>query len=103
MAFLNKVKENVNLKEGVAKITAKVSDLAQTGKEKGQELLHRNKTEEENISEEEMEEKGSKILEVLDWPFDKANGTLHPAEKLYLQTLGHELGYADDSLKMLLE
>ena len=44
MAFLDKVKENVNLKEGVAKITAKVSDLAQSGKEKGQELLHRNKT-----------------------------------------------------------
>lgn len=103
MAFLNKVKENVNLKEGVAKITAKVSDLAQTGKEKGQELLRRNKTEEENISEEEMEEKGSKILEVLDWAFDKANGTLHPAEKLYLLTLGHELGYAEDAPKVLFE
>ena len=33
----------------------------------------------------------------------KADGTLHPAEKLYLQTLGHELGYAEDSLKMLFE
>ena len=33
----------------------------------------------------------------------KADGTLHPAEKLYLQTLGHGLGYAEDSLKMLLE
>ena len=74
MAFLNKVKENVNLKGGMAKITAKVSDLAQTGEEKGQELLHRNKTEEENVPEEEMEEKGSKMLEVLDWAFDKANG-----------------------------
>lgn len=102
MAFLNKVKENVNLKKGVAKITAKVSDLAQSGKEKGQELLHRNKTE-ENVSEEEMEEKGSKMLEVLDWAFDKANGTLHPAEKLYLQSLGHELGYAENALKMLFE
>ena len=76
MAFLDKVKENVNFKEGVAKITAKVSDLAQSGKEKGQELLHRNKTEEENVSEEEMEEKGSKMLEVLDWAFDKANGNI---------------------------
>lgn len=66
MAFLNKVKDNVNIKEGMAKITAKVSDLAQTGKGKGQELLRRNKTEEENVSEEEMEEKGSKMLEVLD-------------------------------------
>ncbi len=76
MVFLNKVKENVNLKEGVAKITAKVSDLAQSGKEKGQELLHRNKTGEENVSEGEMEEKGSKMLEVLDWAFDKANGNI---------------------------
>ena len=33
----------------------------------------------------------------------KADGTLHPAEKLYLQTLGHELGYADDALKVLME
>ena len=33
----------------------------------------------------------------------KADGTLHPAEKLYLQTLGHELGYADDALKLLVE
>ena len=76
MVFLNKVKENVNLKEGVAKITAKVSDLAQSGKGKGQELLHRNKTGEENVSEGEMEEKGSKMLEVLDWAFDKANGNI---------------------------
>ncbi len=74
MAFLDKVKENVNLKEGVAKITAKVSDIAKSGKEKGQELLQRNKTEEENVSDEEMGEKGAKMLEVLDWAFDKANG-----------------------------
>lgn len=33
----------------------------------------------------------------------KADGTLHPAEKLYLQTLGHELGYADDALKVLVD
>lgn len=33
----------------------------------------------------------------------KADGTLHPAEQLYLQTLGHELGYADDALKVLME
>ena len=33
MDILNKVKENVNLKEGVAKITSKVSDIAQSGKE----------------------------------------------------------------------
>ena len=33
MDILNKVKENVNLKEGVTKITAKVSDIAQSAKE----------------------------------------------------------------------
>jgi len=33
----------------------------------------------------------------------KADGTLYPAEKLYLQTLGHELGYTDDALKLLVE
>lgn len=33
MAFLDKVNENVNLKDGLAKITAKVSDIAQSGKE----------------------------------------------------------------------
>ena len=33
----------------------------------------------------------------------KAEGTLHPAEKLYLQSLGHELGYADNDLKLLTE
>ena len=76
MVFLDRVKENVNLKEGVSKITAKVSDIAQSRKERGKELLHRNKTEEENVSEEEMEEKGSKMLEVLDWAFDKANGNI---------------------------
>ena len=76
MVFLDRVKENVNLKEGVSKITAKVSDIAQSRKERGKELLHRNKTEEENVSEEEMEERGSKMLEVLDWAFDKANGNI---------------------------
>lgn len=76
MVFLDRVKENVNLKEGVSKITAKVSDIAQSGKERGKELLHQNKTEEENISDEEMEEKGTKMLKVLDWAFDKANGNI---------------------------
>ena len=33
MDILNKVKENMNLKEGVTKITAKVSDIAQSAKE----------------------------------------------------------------------
>ncbi|MCR4738550.1 MAG: TerB family tellurite resistance protein [Bacteroidales bacterium] len=33
----------------------------------------------------------------------KADGTLHPAEKLYIQTLGRELGYMDDAMMMLVE
>jgi uncharacterized protein (DUF697 family) len=33
----------------------------------------------------------------------KADGTLHPAEKLYLHSLAHELGYADEAIKLLSE
>lgn len=33
----------------------------------------------------------------------KADGTIHLAEKLYIQTLDHELGYADDALKLGVE
>lgn len=33
----------------------------------------------------------------------EADGTIHPAEKLYIQTLDHELGYADDALKLGVE
>ena len=76
MVFLDRVKENVNIKEGVSKFKNTVTEMAQSGMEKGKELLHRNKTEEENVSEEEMEEKGSKMLKVLDWAFDKANGNI---------------------------
>ena len=76
MVFLDRVKENVNIKEGVSKFKNTVTEMAQSGMEKGKELLHRNKTEEENVSEEEIEEKGSKMLKVLDWAFDKANGNI---------------------------
>ena len=31
----------------------------------------------------------------------KADGTLHPAEKLYIQTLGRELGYTDDAMMLV--
>ncbi len=33
----------------------------------------------------------------------KADGTLHPAEKLYLHSLGKELGYAEDAMKLIAE
>ena len=33
----------------------------------------------------------------------KADGTLHPAEKLYIQTLGRELGYTDNVKTLLVE
>ena len=31
----------------------------------------------------------------------KADGTIHPAEKLYLHSLGQELGYDDDAIKLI--
>ena len=31
-----------------------------------------------------------------------ADGTVHPAEKIYINTIGHELGYTDEMLKQIL-
>ncbi len=76
MDILNKVKENVNFKEGVTKISAKISDMAQSGKEIGEELFRRNRERKENDSEEELEEKGTKMLKVMDWAFEKANSNI---------------------------
>ena len=30
-----------------------------------------------------------------------ADGTIHPAEKLYISSIGHELGYTDEMLKQI--
>ena len=70
MDFLNKVKEDLNIKEGLSKVTTKVSDAAKSGMEK----ISRSNT--EDVSEEEMLEKGSKMLKVMDWAFDKATGDI---------------------------
>ena len=32
----------------------------------------------------------------------KADGTIHPAELIYLNSIGHELGYTDENLKMII-
>ena len=95
MDILNKVKENVNFKEGVTKISAKISDMAQSGKEIGEELFRRNRERKENDSEEELEEKGTKMLKVMDWAFEKANsnipglGSSSDMAKRYLDKYGN--------------
>lgn len=70
MDFLNKVKEDLNIKEGLSKVTTIVSDTAKSGMKK----ISRSNT--EDVSEEEMLEKGSKMLKVMDWAFDKATGDI---------------------------
>lgn len=95
MDILNKVKENVNFKEGVTKISAKISDMAQSGKEIGEELFCRNRERKENDSEEELEEKGTKMLKVMDWAFEKANsnipglGSSSDMAKKYMEKYGN--------------
>ncbi len=95
MDILNKVKENVNFKEGVTKISAKISDMAQSGKEIGEELFRRNRERKENDSEEELEEKGTKMLKVMDWAFEKANsnipglGSSSDMAKKYMEKYGN--------------
>ena len=95
MDILNKVKENVNFKEGVTKISAKISDMAQSGKEIGEELFRRNREKKENDSEEELEKKGTKMLKVMDWAFEKANsnipglGSSSDMAKRYLDKYGN--------------
>ena len=70
MEFLDKVKRDLNIKDNVSKVTAKISDAAKSRMEK----ISRSNTEE--LSEEEMFEKGSKMLKVMDWAFDKATGDI---------------------------
>ncbi len=95
MDILNKVKENVNFKEGVTKISAKISDMALSGKEIGEELFRRNRERKENDSEEELEEKGTKMLKVMDWAFEKANsnipglGSSSDMAKKYMEKYGN--------------
>ena len=70
MGFLDKVKRELNIKDDVSIVTAKISDAAKSRMKK----ISRSNTEE--VSEEEMFEKGSKMLKVMDWAFDKATGDI---------------------------
>ena len=70
MGFLNKAKEGLNIKDSLSKVTAKVTDAATSGMEK----ISRSNSKE--VSEEEMLEKGSKMLKVMEWAFDKATGDI---------------------------
>ena len=70
MGFLNKIKNNFGeeLNQGVAKVTAKVSQVVQK--------KDNNSSQNETVSEQEQEEKGAKMVKVMDWAFDKANGNI---------------------------
>ena len=70
MGFLNKAKESLNIKDSLSKVTVRISDAAKSG----MEIISHSNTEE--VSEEEMLEKGSKMLKVMDWAFDKATGDI---------------------------
>ena len=70
MGFLDKVKRELNIKDDVSIVTAKISDAAKSRMKK----ISRSNTEE--VSEDEMLEKGSKMLKVMDWAFDKATGDI---------------------------
>lgn len=87
MGFLDKIKTNLNenINQGVAKVAAKATSLKNqiTQSDAGEET-----------SEQEQEEKGSKMLKVMDWAFDKANGnipgfgTSHEMAQKYLDKYG---------------
>lgn len=72
MGFLNSVKGKINLKESVTKVSDMVSSSISQVKEK----VAQPKSKEQEVSEEEIEEKGSKMLKVMDWAFDKASGNI---------------------------
>lgn len=66
------MKENLNLQENVSKVTSMVSSLQSTVKEK----VNQRKSSDEEVSEQEQEEKGAKMLKVMDWAFEKATGNI---------------------------
>ena len=72
MGFLNSVKGKINLKESISKVSDKVSSSISQVKEKATQ----SKSKEPEVSEEEIEEKGSKMLKVMDWAFEKATGNI---------------------------
>lgn len=71
MSFLSTIKEAAN-KENIVAIAGKAKDIVLQVKGRPSE----SSTEIATIPEEEQEEKGSKMLKVMDWAFDKANGNI---------------------------
>lgn len=72
MSFLSKI-QNVIDNENLASITDKAKDLI--GKVSGN-ASDTQLSDEDEVPEQEQEEKGSKMLQVMDWAFDKANGNI---------------------------
>ena len=72
MGFLNAVKGKINLKESVSKVKDKVSSSITQVKEKAAQA----KSNRQEASEEEIESKGSQMLKVMDWAFEKATGNI---------------------------
>lgn len=72
MGFLTKVIGNLNIQENVSKVSSKVSALHSGVKEK----VKQKKSSDEEVSEQEQQEKGSKMLSVMDWAFEKATGNI---------------------------
>ena len=69
MSFLDKVKTTVNenLHQGASEVAAKAASLKNQISQS---------TSNAPVSEQEQEEKGSKMLKVMDWAFEKANGNI---------------------------
>ena len=65
MGFLDKVKTNLN--DGVSKVSEKATSIKNN--------IKKSDTSEE-VSEQEQSEKGSKMLSVMDWAFNKATGNI---------------------------
>lgn len=72
MGFLNAVKGKINLNDSISKVKDKVSSSISQVKEKAAQA----KSNKQEASEEEIEAKGSQMLKVMDWAFEKATGNI---------------------------
>jgi len=89
MSFLSTIKDAAT-KENIVAIAGKAKEIAHIVKSKPED----SSSEIDEVSAEEQEEKGSKMLQVMDWAFDKANGnipgfgTSHEMAQKYLDKYG---------------
>ena len=89
MSFLTAIKDTAS-KENISTLTEKAKELATQVKSKATEVISSPSV----ATEQEEEEKGAKMLEVMDWAFEKANGnipglgTSHEMAEKYLQKYG---------------